>query len=1108
MFRAIDLEWGETVALKLLHALGPHGVFALKQEFRALEGVRHPNLVRLFELHVDLDRAWFTMELVDGVSLEVYLQSAAAERTRALAAITQVLDGLEALHRAGRVHRDVKPANVVVSSAGRVVLLDPGLVIDAEGGEGSSFLPGAGTPMYMPPEQARGERVGCAADVYALGVMLSPYASWLPAGLQEGLRRAMSPDPQERPSVSELKATLPGCQPAPMPPRGFWGRARELATLDSCFGSWDRGTPRVVTVVGPLGVGKSRLVREWTRVGLPAEAVCVVGRCDPAESVPFQAVDRLLDRLARHLGGGDAPALDEPSRAALAVSFPVVAHALGVDAASAVRAARGRDRAFAALRLLLRAYACTRPVVVVLDDVQWLDDDSRALLEELVRPPDPVPLYLVCTHREGEWSSFRGQRCSELALAPLASADARLVALQCGARPDELDCLVEEAAGLPLYLTSLPMWGVSRIASWLETATIAVGPGAIDVLRLLALADAPLGLSGVAAVVPGAVSASRRLRELGMVGEVPVSGRAGTTLGLAHTSERLSRAVLATIPDAERAGWHRLVAECLERTGDPRDDLRARQLHGAGDTEAAVRLALVAADAAYEGQALGQAFRLYGLVREWDPSGHGAGVVERFAEVAGHLGKADVAARAWREAWSAVRDTARPETEGLPILTRLLEQLSRIGDVEGARWALGELLRVVGEPLPSRRLGLFARVLWRRLLLRAQGLRWHAAEAPSPDAALEALWNATLSRAFYDLLEQEYLGLVFLRLALRGSRPGILARAFAWEAAARERAPFRLFGSGDRLLEAARRLVSQGGAPYERGLVENYEVVLAFSRGDNAACLRAAQRALAFYAQDPGSTFWGEMNVHAFASGARWYAGHVRELREFVHGVRLDGRSSEHGGLLDMGHYWTAVRVAILEGRVDAAVTLLDACDARWARVGDPLGGWSRGLARAEIALARRDPQGAHAAITKAGPAVLRSGAWLVAWVAGTWRFQRSGVWLSAVQAGARPALLRGVRSDAAWLRRSGWSLGVATSALLNAGVALLEGRGSLVEVHLRAARDEADRRDAGLLSWWARRALARLAGEGLPPSLDPEVDADTLAWAILPILIRAEASP
>ena len=176
VFEAYDLGRQAPVALKTLHRLSPVDVYRLKNEFRALVDVVHPNLCRLYELFCEGQDWLFTMELVDGVPFDAWVRPhGELDEVRLRLALPQLHAAIAALHQSGKLHRDLKPSNVLVTKAGRVVVLDFGLVVDPESGGAGLTLPDfsvSGTPGYMSPEQAAGTRATAASDRYALGVML------------------------------------------------------------------------------------------------------------------------------------------------------------------------------------------------------------------------------------------------------------------------------------------------------------------------------------------------------------------------------------------------------------------------------------------------------------------------------------------------------------------------------------------------------------------------------------------------------------------------------------------------------------------------------------------------------------------------------------------------------------------------------------------------------------------------------------------------------------------------------------------------------------------------------------------------------------------------
>jgi len=147
------------------------------REIRVGSRVSHPNLVPVLESGESDGRLWFTMPFVDGPTLRERLHAERRlARADALRVGRQMADALAHLHAHGIVHRDVKPENVLVTADGAAHLADFGVAraLDLADMDGALTVPGAaiGTPRYMSPEQARGERVGTYTDVYALGGLL------------------------------------------------------------------------------------------------------------------------------------------------------------------------------------------------------------------------------------------------------------------------------------------------------------------------------------------------------------------------------------------------------------------------------------------------------------------------------------------------------------------------------------------------------------------------------------------------------------------------------------------------------------------------------------------------------------------------------------------------------------------------------------------------------------------------------------------------------------------------------------------------------------------------------------------------------------------------
>ncbi len=531
VYEAYDQKRGELVALKTMRRVDATALVRFKQEFRSLADITHPNLVNLYELFAIGDQWFFTMELVEGTDFVSHVRSAAPAMGRGMVrtdgkaadedagsptpnhdlpappvfdevrlrdTLRQLAEGIEALHHSGKLHRDIKPPNVLVTPEGRVVLLDFGLTADLEstGRHGGADRQIVGTVAHMSPEQAAGLSIATASDWYSVGVILfeamtgrlpfvgpsqevildkqtktPPSPAELVAGLPDDLVRLcvelLDRDPAARPGGRDviLRTTGqdPGCAEPPerSRPMPLIGRARHLQVLDSAFAGLVRGRSQSIFVFGRTGTGKTTLIRSFLQ-GLTAheEAVVLSGRCYERESVPYKALDSLFDALARYLKGL------RPRRIAsllpadvghLARLFPVMQ---GVPAVAAARRQAPnlpdqqelRSRAFAALRELFRRLATDVPLVLAVDDLQWGDADSAILLADVLgEPQSPVLLFLGSFRAEdAEDSPFlvelrrsmEGRPAQpehrELAVEALTQSEARELALALLGREDSV----------------------------------------------------------------------------------------------------------------------------------------------------------------------------------------------------------------------------------------------------------------------------------------------------------------------------------------------------------------------------------------------------------------------------------------------------------------------------------------------------------------------------------------------------------------------------------------------------------------------------------------------------------------------------------------------
>lgn len=197
VYRARQLNVDRDVALKVLLGGGlvdPKLVQRFEAEARIISRLRHPGLLKLIDVGwVDEGAPFFVTELLHGESLQSALAAGALSEARALHIIHALAEALVEPHAQGIVHRDIKPANVFLEQIGDreiVKLLDFGVAMFHEGTARTTTGNVLGTPKYMSPEQATGERVGPASDLYSLGVLLfecltgrPPFVSTVPAAL-------------------------------------------------------------------------------------------------------------------------------------------------------------------------------------------------------------------------------------------------------------------------------------------------------------------------------------------------------------------------------------------------------------------------------------------------------------------------------------------------------------------------------------------------------------------------------------------------------------------------------------------------------------------------------------------------------------------------------------------------------------------------------------------------------------------------------------------------------------------------------------------------------------------------------------------------------------
>lgn len=215
IYKAIDQSLGRTVAIKILRpSLTPDPTFITRfqNEARSIANLTHPNIVTVFDVGDDNQTHYIVMEYVDGRDLKKLIREyGALPLDRAVDLAIGICAGLGFAHRAGLVHADVKPQNILLNKDNQVKITDFGIALalsDSQPKERQSVV--WGSPHYFAPEQAQGERPTAASDVYSIGVvmfeMLTGRLPFTGANQQE---LAMSHIRSPIPKVTDINPAVP-----------------------------------------------------------------------------------------------------------------------------------------------------------------------------------------------------------------------------------------------------------------------------------------------------------------------------------------------------------------------------------------------------------------------------------------------------------------------------------------------------------------------------------------------------------------------------------------------------------------------------------------------------------------------------------------------------------------------------------------------------------------------------------------------------------------------------------------------------------------------------------------------------------------------------------
>ncbi|NND99456.1 MAG: protein kinase [Pirellulaceae bacterium] len=427
VFRAFDTVSRRSCALKVLTCQKPANLRRNRIGFRRMMELRHPNLMRVDQMHQIEDHVALSMEEIQGETLtktrrryrklEIHLAC-----TKLLSLTRDYAAALAAMHDRGLLHRDIKPSNLMVDRNERGRVIDYGLVgtFDAELNSQGFRDYFAGTFRYMSPEAYYDQRHTPAGDIYSLGLVVLEFLNSIlgrrdwsrddqdrdqdaqlihsavdglvgsnPSLLTEACTEMLQVNPGDRPTAVQLaRLGLPtGKSTIYMGGKPMFGRDDEFATACDWLNSVYRGNEGRLHIYGPSGIGKSGLVDAIERHLKSLRWGQVFrAQCRPRETHPMQAFDQIATEIATRYASNDRTPLrvDPASANILHDAFPVLKEVV-LPSKRQPFARTGDDRIdalYAACHLSVELRK-VGPLILIVDDVQWADPDTHGILDAL-----------------------------------------------------------------------------------------------------------------------------------------------------------------------------------------------------------------------------------------------------------------------------------------------------------------------------------------------------------------------------------------------------------------------------------------------------------------------------------------------------------------------------------------------------------------------------------------------------------------------------------------------------------------------------------------------------------------------------------------------------
>jgi len=939
----------------------------------------------------------------------------------------------------------------------------------------------------------------------------------LDALCHELLRR----DPQARPAGREILRRLQVADKSvaaipvkahAMPGTVFVGRAQHLRALEEAYQTVKQGQAASVFIHGSSGIGKTTLVQHFLRELRQRERVLVLeGRCYERESVPYKALDSVVDALTQYLKGlplAEAAELLPGNTTALARLFPVLRRLEGVrrarlELADVADMRELRRRAFTALRELLARLAEKTHYVVFIDDLQWGDADSANLLAELIRPPAAPPLLLVACYRQEEaetspllrallgWQNKAGPAAEvrQLTLEAMTPSEAReLARALTGLDSASLsEAIARESKGNPFFIGELALSG-EKFAEGTEILLDQVVRARVS--RLPEPARRVLEVAAVAGE-PIELDVARRAAQLPVPDQAALAVlRAGHLVRMRKTEGRDEiemyhdriREVVASELDPEILSAHHVrLAAVMEASSRANPEALAMHFLGAGNPEKAGRYAVTAADQASEALAFDRAARLYQLALglSSSPPTEVRGLQVKLGDALSNAGRGAEAAKAYLAAVEGASEVQKLEWQ-----RRAASQLLMSGHIDEGLVVTRAVLDAVGMKLAPAPWRALLSLLLGRARVRLRGLRFRERDASRVPAdelmRIDTCWSVAQGLGMVDTIHAADFQARHLLSALSAGEKYRIARALSVEAGYHALSGGRSQPHTQSLLRKAAELSEACHHPHAIGLATLVSGMAAFLEGRWKNARELLERGEAILLEGCTGVVWELGTARLMGCASLFFMGQFRELINRVPVLLQD--AERRGDLYEATALGTRVAHAcsLAADQPEQAQSQVTQAMERWSAQGFHIQHWWSMIAQVEIALYAGEALKAWELLARFWPALRRSLLLRIQYILIESLHHRAATALAvaancAGQTYQRRRLRRSAQDDAERIERERMPWGDPLAQLIRAGVVSLDGRVDDALALLSAAEIGFQAADMSLYAAAARRRKGQL---------------------------------